>query len=126
MPLGGQVVEKVLNPGVVGVAHRRDAGLPARVVAEQVPRSIRNADRRLSEDVVGLEVLVLVVEERVGPRWAQVGLDAADGEVHVGQLPGGRVGLLAEDGDVADAALVLLDESLRLDESRRAGTRATR
>jgi hypothetical protein len=34
----------------------------------------------------------------------------------VGQLPGRRVGLLAEDRDVADAALVLLDEALGLDE----------
>ena len=100
---GGQVVEKVLNPGVVGIAQRRDAVLPALVVTQQVSRPIRNVERRNGEDVVGFEVLVLGVEKRVGPRLAQVGLDAADGEVHVGQLPGGRVGLLAEDGDVADA-----------------------
>ena len=102
----------MLNPGVVGVAQRRDAVLPALVVAQQVPRPIRNVERRIREDEVGLEVLVLVVEERVGSRLAHVGLDAADGEVHVSQLPVGRVGLLAEDGAVADTALVFLDESL--------------
>ena len=45
-----------------------------------------------------------------------VGADAADGEVHVGQAPGGVVGLLAVDADVAEAAAVLLDELLAADE----------
>ena len=59
---------------------------------------------------------MLVVEERVRV-VAQVGLDAADGEVHRGKLPGGGVRLLAEHGDVvADASAVLLDELRALDE----------
>jgi hypothetical protein len=39
-------------------------------------------------------------------------LDAADGEVHLGQAPGGVVRLLAVDGDVAQLAAVGLDELL--------------
>ncbi|MEA3220284.1 MAG: hypothetical protein OZX49_01390 [Immundisolibacter sp.] len=43
-------------------------------------------------------------------------VDAADGEVHLGQPPGGVVGLLAVDGDVAEPAGVGLDELLALHE----------
>jgi hypothetical protein len=32
---------------------------------------------------------------------AEVGVDAADGEVHLGEAPGGVVRLLAVDGDIA-------------------------
>ena len=54
-----------------------------------------------------------VVVEGVGVLGAEVGLDAADGEVHHGQPPGGGVGLLAVDADVAELAAVGFDELLR-------------
>ena len=57
-----------------------------------------------------------VAQEGVGGLLAEVGLDAADGEVHVCQPPGGGVGLLAEDGDVGLLAAVRLDELLGLHE----------
>ena len=44
-----------------------------------------------------------VVVEGVGVVRAEVGLDAADGEVHLAQPPGRVVRLLPVDGDVADA-----------------------
>ena len=53
---------------------------------------------------------MLVVVE--GVAVAEVGVDAADGQVHLGQPPGGVVGLLAVDGDVAELAAVGLDELL--------------
>ena len=43
-------------------------------------------------------------------------VDAADGQVHLAETPGGGVGLLAVDGDVGAVAAVLLDELLGLDE----------
>ncbi len=43
-------------------------------------------------------------------------VDAADGEVHLGQAPGGVVGFLAVDGDVSQLAAVGLDELLAADE----------
>ena len=55
-----------------------------------------------------------VVVERVAVR--DLGVDPADGEVHLGQAPGRVVGLLAVDADVADAPGVRLDEPLALDE----------
>ncbi len=45
-----------------------------------------------------------------------VGVDAADGQVHLGQAPGGGVGFLAENRDVADSTAVGFDEFLALDE----------
>src|SRR5438045_1396399 len=43
-------------------------------------------------------------------------VDAADGEVHLGQPPGGVVGLLTVDGDVADLSAVGFDKLLALHE----------
>src|SRR5207247_8850438 len=68
------------------------------------------------QDEVGLEVSVQVVMESVGVVGAEVGLDTADRQVHLGQAPGCGVGLLAEDRDVAEAAAVLANELLALDE----------
>ena len=57
---------------------------------------------------------MLVVVE--GVAVGDLRVDAADGEVHLGQPPGGVVGLLAVDGDVAELAAVGLDELLAADE----------
>ncbi|GIV04129.1 MAG: hypothetical protein KatS3mg015_2959 [Fimbriimonadales bacterium] len=78
-------------------------------------------ERRIRQDVVGLEVGMAVVVEAVAVR--DVSLDAADGQVHLAQPPGGVVRLLAVNADVADAPAVLLDELLGLNEHA-AGTAA--
>ena len=51
-----------------------------------------------------------------GVAVGDLGVDAANGEVHLGQPPGGVVRLLPVDRDVADAAAVRLDELLALHE----------
>ena len=112
--LGGEMVDEVLDPGEVGVAFGRDAVLPADVVILAEPVTI--VEGRVGEDVIGTEVGVEVAAEGVGLFGAEVGFDAADGEVHDGEAAGGGVGLLAEDGDIADAAAVGFDELFRLDE----------
>src|SRR5450759_5136183 len=111
-----QVVDHVLHPGEVGVAHRRRPVLPAHVVAQAVAAPVAHVERRVGEDEVGLEVLVLVGVEGVGVVRSQVALEPADGEVHLGQAPGGGVALLPVDGDVALAAAVLLHKALALHE----------
>src|SRR5665647_1973520 len=111
-----QVVDHVLHPGEVGVAHRRRPVLPAHVVAQALAAPVAHVERRVGEDEVGLEVLVLVGVEGVGVVRPQVALEAADGEVHLGQAPGGGVALLPVDGDVALAAAVLLHKALALHE----------
>lgn len=112
----GQVVDEVLNPGVVGVVGRRGAVFPAHVVAQPVAAPVGHVERRVGEDVVGLQVLVQVVVEAVGMMGAEVGVNAPDGQVHLGQFPGGGVGFLAVDGDVAQTAATGFHEALGLHE----------
>ena len=59
---------------------------------------------------------MLVVAERVAPTFAQVGIQTADGKVHMGHLPGVGVELLTEDVDLAEVALMLLHKLGALDE----------
>ncbi len=110
MPVGARWLDEVLDPGEVGVARGRRAVDPALVVAQQLAAPVAVVEGRIGQDVVRLEVREGVGVEAVA--LGDVGADAADGEVHVGQAPGRVVGLLAVDADVADAAAVLLDEAL--------------
>ena len=57
-----------------------------------------------------------VAAEGVGVLGAEVGLNAAQGEVHAGEASRGGVALLAVDADVAELAAVGFDEFFRLHE----------
>jgi hypothetical protein len=111
---GGEVPEDVLQPGVVGIAHRRHAELPARVFAQAAAAPVGDVERRVGEDVVETQVAQFVLVEATFVVPANVGVDAAHGEVHLGQAPGGVVALLTVDGDVADAPAVFQHELFRL------------
>jgi hypothetical protein len=115
-PLGLEVVEHVLQPGVVGVALGRVAVNPAGVALQAAVPPVADVERRVGEDEVGPQVRVLVAGEGVGGLFAQVEVDAADGEVHRRQPPGGGVGFLPVDGHVAQLAPVGLDEFFGLHE----------
>ena len=104
----------MLHPGVVGVARGRHAVDPALVVLQQLAAPVAVVEGRVGEDVVGLQVGVPIVVERVAKSNPR--LDAADGEVHLAQAPGGVVVLLPVDGDVVAASAVGLDEGLALHE----------
>ncbi len=112
--VGGQVVDDVLDPAEVGVALRWQAVFPPHVVVLAEP--VADVEGKVGEDVVGLEVGVEVVAEGVSGVFPEIALDAADGEIHEGELPGGRVRFLAVDGDIAELAAVGLDEFLALHE----------
>jgi len=90
-----QVVDEVLDPGEVRVARRRHAVGPALVVLEQFAPPVAVVEGRIGQDPIGLEVRMAVVVE--GVAVGDLGVDAADREVHLGQAPGGVVGLLAID-----------------------------
>src|SRR5438876_7599639 len=64
-----------------------------------------------------------IAPEGVGLLFAEIGFDAADGEVHHGKAAGGGVALLTVDADVAELAAVSFDEFFRLHEHA-AGTAA--
>jgi len=69
-------MDKVLHPGEIGVAGRRRAENPALVVAQQLASPVAVVERRVGEHVIGLEVGVPVVVERIAMRDLRV--DAAD------------------------------------------------
>ena len=106
----------MLHPGEVRVARRGHAVAPAHVVGEQVAAPVAHIERRIRQDGIGAQVAVQVAVERVGGDRAEIDLDAANGEGHLAQLPGGRIGFLAEDGHVVTLAAVRRDETLRLHE----------
>ena len=60
--------------------------------------------------------------EAVGVFFAKVGINAANGKVHLGQPPCGVIGFLTINGDVSDSSTVFFDKLFRLDEH---ATRAT-
>ena len=110
------MMDEVLHPGKVGVPRRRDAVFPAFVVLEALAAPVGHIKRRICKDEVRLQVRVQVAMEGVGVLLAEVALNAANGQIHLGQPPGGVVRFLAVDADVADFAAVGLDELFRLDE----------
>jgi hypothetical protein len=63
------------------------------------------------------------VVEGVGVLLAEIALDTANGQIHLGKPPGGVIRLLTVDADVADLAAMLFDELFRLYEHA-AGTAA--
>ena len=111
---GREVIDEVLHPGEVGVAARGKAELPARVVVFAEPVGV--VEGRIGEDEVGAQIGMEIAPEGVGLLFAEIGFDAADGEVHHGEAARGGVALLAVDADVAEPAAVGFDEFFRLHE----------
>jgi len=105
-------MDEMLDPGVVGIAHGRHPIDPALVILQQLASPVAVIERRVGEHKVGLEVRVAVVVK--GVTLSYLGIDAADGEVHLGQAPGGVIRFLAVNGDVPEPAGVHLDEPLTL------------
>src|SRR2546430_9094286 len=114
-------MDEVLHPGEVGVAPRRKAELPARVVVFAEPVGV--VERRIGENEVYSEIGMEIAPEGVGLLFAEIGFDAADGEIHHGEAARGGVALLTVDADVAELAAVGFDEFFRLHEHA-AGTAA--
>ena len=98
-PLRRQVMDDVLHPGEVGVAFGRDAVLPTSIFAQAFAAPIGDVEGRVGEDKIGTQVGVAVMVEAVAMR-DHLGVNAADGQVHFRQAPGGVVRFLAVDGDI--------------------------
>ena len=76
-----------------------NAVLPPLVVTKPLAAPVGDVEGRVGQDVVSPQVGVLIVVEAV--TVGDLALDAPDGQVHLGETPGGVVGLLAVDGEVA-------------------------
>ena len=103
----------MLNPGVVGVVHRRHPEFPAHVLPQVFAAPIAHVERRIGENEIGLEVGMQIRAEAVGVARAEIGVNAANGEIHPRQFPGGVVGFLPVNRDVAHASAVFFHEFFR-------------
>ena len=100
----------MLHPSEVGVARGRHAVLPTYVFLQRFAAPVLEVEGWVCQHIVKLFILVLVGAEGVCI-VAQIGLDAANTEVHLCELPRGRVALLAKDSDVLyHVAAMVLDE----------------
>ena len=108
------MVDEVLDPGVVGVALRWLAVLPADVAGDARGAPLLHVERRVREHRVSTEVAVLRVEQRVAE--LDVTGEAVDGQVHPGDTPGSLIVFLAVDRDIVRAAAVGFDEPAGLHE----------
>jgi len=88
---------------------------PVRLACHQSLK-LKEVERRVGQDEVGPQIGELVVGEGVAGLTAQVEVDAADGQVHRRQAPGGGVRFLPVDGHVADLAAMRFDEFFALHE----------
>ena len=118
------MVDDVLHLGEVGVAHGRDAELPALVLAQTLAAPVGDVEGRVGEDEVGFEVGKAIVVK--GVALLDAAFDAADGQVHLGQAPGGVVEFLAVNAELSPGAAAVavaggvgFDELHRLDEHAR-------
>ena len=71
-------MDKVLDPGVVGIAGRRRAVEPTHIVLKQLARPIGVIEERVRKDIVSLEIRMKIAQESVSCLNAEVGLDSAD------------------------------------------------
>ena len=83
-------------------------------IQQRMAAPVTVVERGVGQYVVGFEVGMAVIVEGV----AMVNLcgDSTNGQVHLGQPPGGVVGFLTVDGDGVNPAAVGLDEPLAGDE----------
>ena len=99
--------EDVLQPSIVCVADRRRAIFPAGILAQPFAAPVGDVERRIGEDIIEPQVFQLVLVEAALVVPSDVGVDAANREVHLAEPPRRVVALLTVDRDVADPAAVL-------------------
>src|SRR6059036_3554891 len=64
----------MLNPGVVGVVHRRHPEFPAHVLPQIFAAPIAHVERRVGENEIGLEVGMQIRAKTVGATLAEIGV----------------------------------------------------
>ena len=114
---GGKMKDEVLEPCEVGIAHGRDAVLPAGIITQLIAAPVAVVERGVGKNVVGANVLVGVVEEGTfAVPFDLRTVDGANGEIHLGEPPCGLIAFLPEDGQVPDASLMFPHELFTLHE----------
>lgn len=89
--------------------------MPAHIIQQLILSPAGKVEGRIRHNEICLELRVTVVEECVRAKFAKVSFDAANGKIHLCQLPCGRVGVLTIHRDVLDIPAVIFDELRGLD-----------
>ena len=92
-----------MPPLIADVVHRRHPKFPAHVLPQVFAAPVAHVERRVGEHEIGLEVGMQIRPEAVGVAQAEIGVNAANGDVHPHQFPGGVVGFLPVNRNVTDA-----------------------
>src|SRR5277367_1810041 len=87
--VGREMMNKVLDPGKIGVAGGRSAIFPANVFGEAGAAPIAIVEGWIGEDEIGFEVFVCVVVKGAFAVPGDIGLDATNGEIHFAEAPSG-------------------------------------
>src|SRR5690606_30297177 len=97
---GRQVIQEMLDPGIIGISGGWCAVLPTTISTEQVATPITHIKRWIGYNVIGFQVFVGIVEKRpfVVPFHLRA-VDSPDREVHLCQSPGGLVTFLSVYGN---------------------------
>ena len=94
-PAGGlEVVQHVLQPGVVGIALWRVAVHPTWVTCQAAVPPVADVEGWVGQNGVSPRVRVLVAGEGVTRFAVQIEVSATDGQVHRRHSPGGEVRFL--------------------------------
>lgn len=81
--------DEVLYPGKVRIDGGRNAINPALVRLQQVAAPVAVIEWWIGDHIISLQIRVAVVMEGITVR--DLGVDAANGKVHLGKTPGGVV-----------------------------------
>jgi hypothetical protein len=108
--------KNMLELGIVDVADRRSTIFQAGIFAQAVTATIGDIERRIGKDIVEMQVFELVFMEVALVVPANVCIDTAHGQVHLGEPPRRVIAFLSINGNVADTAAMPFDEFFRLHE----------
>jgi len=85
------MMNKVRYPGKVGIPGRWSAELPALIVPKELTAPVGVIEGRIGQHIIRLEIGVQIAMKGVSLLLTEVAVDAANGQVHLGQPPGGVV-----------------------------------
>ncbi len=110
------MIEKMLNPGIVGIPCRRDTKFPAAIFSQKFSRPIAHIERRSRNDEIGFEVFVRIIEEGafVVPFDLRA-VDSPDREIYLGKAPDSLIAFLPVNRNVVHLSLMSGNELFRLD-----------
>ncbi len=91
-----------------------DAISPTNIFQQFILPPTRKVKGQIGHDEVSSQLRMTIIEKCVGVEFTQIGLNTANGKVHLRHLPGGGIGILPEHGNFIDIASMVFDKFCRL------------